>query len=69
MVKNLVGNIKDHWSDEIQLISKLVIAKLLNFHKEFIEKIGKDDRLFIDKIDISEYKEEIWGVHFDLKAD
>jgi hypothetical protein len=69
IAKYLVDNILNHWSDEIQLISKLVIAKLLNFHKSFIEKIGQEEKNFIDKIDISEYKEEIWGVHFALKAD
>jgi hypothetical protein len=69
IAKYLVDNIVNHWSDEIQLISKLVIAKLLNFHKSFIEKIGQEEKNFIDKIDISEYKEEIWGVHFALKAD
>lgn len=69
IAKNLVENIVNHWSDEIQLISKLVIAKLMNFHKSFIDKIGQEEKNFIDKIDISEYKEEIWGIHFALKAD
>jgi hypothetical protein len=69
IAKNLVDNIVNHWSDEIQLISKLVIAKLLNFHKSFIDRIGQDEKTFINKIDISDYKEEIWGVHFALKAD
>ncbi len=69
IVKKLVQNIKNHWSDEIQLISKLVLSKLSNFHKVFIDKAEIEDKKFIEKMDISEYKEELWGVHFDLKAD
>ena len=69
IVKKLVHNVKNHWSDEIQLISKLVLAKLSNFHKVFIDKAESEDKKFIEKMDISEYKEELWGVHFDLKAD
>lgn len=69
IVKKLITNVKNHWSDEIQLISKLVLAKLSNFHKTFIDKADNEDKNFIEKMDISEYKEELWGVHFDLKAD
>ena len=67
--KNLIENIKSHWSDEINLISKLVISRLVENDKDFLNEVDVEDRIFILGLNLAEYKEEMWGVHFDLKAD
>jgi len=69
IAKNLVENINSHWSDDIQIISKLVISKFMNFDNEFLKNIEPKEKKYIENLNLSEYTEEMWGVHFDLKAD
>lgn len=69
IAKNLITNIQSHWSEEIKIISKLVLAKFLSSDIEFLEKINIEDRKIIENLNLTEYNEELWGVHFDLKAD
>ncbi len=73
MIKHIAGslvkNIDSHWNDEIKIISKLVISKLIKYDDNFLRKIEPVDRKFIASLDLSEYSEEMWGVHFDLKGE
>jgi hypothetical protein len=69
IAKILVNNISSHWSEDIKIISKLVIAKLISFDSEFLKLIDPKEKKFIDNLNLTEYSDELWVVHFDLKAD
>ncbi len=69
IAKSLVFNILSHWSDEIRIISKLVLAKLVTVEPDFLKKIELKERKIIENLNLTEYNEEMWGVHFVLKAD
>ena len=50
----LIRNIKTHWSQEIRIISKIVISKLLKRDEKIIELISKEDKEVIDKLEFGE---------------
>ena len=70
VMDTLIKNIKTHWSQEIRIISKIVISKLLKRDEKIIELISKEDKEVIDKLefDIAE-SEDIWDIQFNLKGD
>jgi hypothetical protein len=67
--KILIENIEKHWNDEIRTICKLVIVKLLQGHKIFFSSLNEEDKLVIYQYENSDYKEEMWSLHFNLKGD
>ena len=70
VMDTLIRNIKTHWSQEIKIISKIVISKLLKRDEKIMELISKEDKEVIDKLefDIAE-SEDIWDIQFNLKGD
>ncbi len=51
------------------MISKLVIIKILNGHKIFFETCTQEESSYIKKFENSDYKEDMWNLNFNLKAD
>jgi hypothetical protein len=70
VMDTLLKNIKTHWSQEIKIISKIVISKLMKRDEKIEEMISKEDKEIIDKLefDIGE-SEDIWDIQFNLKGD
>ena len=63
-VYRLIINMKEHWSEEIGLLSKLVISRLVSYDKEMLNR-----RAELREINLSSLNEELWNFRFDLKAD
>jgi hypothetical protein len=69
-IKEIIGNIEKHWSQEIKIISKIVVTKLIKRDEKIKECLtNKEKRNFDEfKIDLAE-TEDIWDIHFNLKGD
>jgi hypothetical protein len=64
IIDRLICNMKEHWSEEIGLLSKLAVSRLIAYDKELINK-----REELKEINLSSLNEELWNFRFDLKAD
>ncbi len=64
IIDKLISNMKEHWSEEIGLLSKLVISRLVTHDKDLLNR-----REELRDINLSSLNEELWNFRFDLKAD
>jgi hypothetical protein len=71
LIDFLVNNIRYHWSQDIKMISNLVIIKIISTYPEILNKFSDDNKLFIQTIhnNINNQKEDKWDIKFNLKAD
>ena len=69
-VKKLINNIESHWSQEIKIISKIVINKLIKKDENILKNLTDEEKgIFnIFNYDVND-SEEIWDIHFNLKGD
>jgi hypothetical protein len=69
-IKEIIGNIEKHWSQEIKIISKIVVTKLIKRDEKIKECLTNKEKRILDefKIDLAE-TEDIWDIHFNLKGD
>jgi hypothetical protein len=51
------------------MISKLVIVKLINYDPNLFNKLDANNKKMIENVNAAELNDEIWNIHFDLKAD
>lgn len=66
----LVENIEKHWSQEIKIISRIVISKLTKRDEKILSLLSEKEKKIIDefKFDMTD-SEDIWDVQFNLKGD
>ena len=70
LIRKLINNLESHWSQEIKIISKIVINKLTKRDDNILKNLSDKDREIIDSFnyDVND-TEEIWDIHFNLKGD
>lgn len=70
ILKNIVSNIKLHWSEDIKTISKLVLSKLKNNHGQILESATDEVLSFINSVQFNQDNDDLWEIlKFDLRAD
>ena len=70
LIDNLIYNIKFHWSQDIKMISNLVIIKIISTFPEILSNLSEEKKKFIQAINnIKVQNEDIWDIQFNLKAD
>ena len=69
-IEKLINNLENHWSQEIKIISKIVINKLIKKDENILKNLNEKDKEIIDSFnyDVND-TEEIWDIHFNLKGD
>ena len=69
-VKKLINNIESHWSQEIKIISKIVINKLIKKDENILKNLTDEEKGIFNNFnyDVND-SEEIWDIHFNLKGD
>ena len=69
-LSKLVENIENHWSQEIKIISRIVISRLSKRDEKLLNNLSEAEKKIIDdfKFDINE-SEDIWDIQFNLKGD
>lgn len=69
-LSKLIENITKHWSQEIKIISRIVISKITKRDEKLMDCLTQKEKKIIDdfKFDMNE-SEDIWDVHFTLKGD
>ena len=69
-IKKLINNLESHWSQEIKIISKIVINKLIKKDDNILKNLSEKEKEIIDSFnyDVND-TEEIWDIHFNLKGD
>jgi hypothetical protein len=70
MIKKLISNLSEHWSQEIKIISKIVINKLSKKDDNIMKNLTDKEKETINSFnyDIND-SEEVWDIHFNLKGD
>ena len=70
LIHKLINNLESHWSQEIKIISKIVINKLIKKEENILKNLSEKDKEIIDSFnyDVND-TEEIWDIHFNLKGD
>ena len=70
LIHKLINNLENHWSQEIKIISKIVINKLMKKDENILKNLSDKDKEVIDSFnyDVND-TEEIWDIHFNLKGD
>ena len=68
--KKLINNLESHWSQEIKIISKIVINKLIKKDENILKNLSEKDKEIFNSFnyDVND-TEEIWDIHFNLKGD
>lgn len=71
LIENLIYNVKYHWSQDIKMISNLVIMKIISYSPDIISNLSEETKKLIQVINnnINTEKEDVWDIHFNLKAD
>lgn len=70
LLTKLIENIKNHWSDEIKSISKLVLSKIKNNKPECLSQCNEEVIKYINSIQFSQDNEYLWDlIKYELKAD
>lgn len=70
LIDNLISNIKFHWSQDIKMISNLVIIKIISSFSEILSNLSEENKKIIQAINnINTQNEDIWNIQFNLKAD
>jgi hypothetical protein len=69
-LSQLVQNIENHWSQEIKIISRIVISRLSKRDDKLLSNLSEKELKVIEdfKFDITE-SEDIWDIQFNLKVD
>ena len=69
-LSKLVENIESHWSQEIKIISRIVISKIAKRDENILMLLNENEKKIVNefKFDINE-SEDIWDIHFNLKGD
>ena len=69
-LSKLVENIESHWSQEIRIISRIVISKIAKRDENILMLLNENEKKIVGefKFDINE-SEDIWDIHFNLKGD
>ena len=69
-VKKLINNIESHWSQEIKIISKIVINKLIKKDENILKNLTDEEKGIFNNFnyDVND-SEDIWDIHFNLKGD
>ena len=69
-LSKLVDNIENHWSQEIKIISRIVISKMTKRDEKILFLLNDKEKKIINdfKFDITA-SEDIWDIHFNLKGD
>ena len=69
-IKKLINNLESHWSQEIKIISKIVINKLIKKDENILKNLSEKDKEIFNAFnyDVND-TEEIWDIHFNLKGD
>ena len=69
-IKQLINNLESHWSQEIKIISKIVINKLIKKDENILKNLSERDKEIFNSFnyDVND-TEEIWDIHFNLKGD
>ena len=70
LIHKLIYSLESHWSQEIKIISKIVINKLIKKDDNILKSLSDKDKEVIDSFnyDVND-TEEIWDIHFNLKGD
>ena len=68
--RKLINNIENHWSQEIKIISKIVINKLIKRDENILKNLSEKEKQIFDSFnyDVND-SEDIWDIHFNLKGD
>ena len=69
VTQSLICNIITHWNPEIKIISKFVLSKFIKYDKNFVFNFNSKEKEIVDNMNITDFKDDIWDVHFDLKSD
>ena len=69
-IRKLINNLENHWSQEIKIISKIVINKLMKKDENILNKLSEKEKEIFDNFnyDVND-SEDIWDIHFNLKGD
>lgn len=70
LIDNLIHNIRFHWSQDIKMISNLVIIKVISSFPETLGNLSEENKKYIQAINnLKAQNEDIWDIQFNLKAD
>ena len=69
-LSKLIENIEKHWSQEIKIISKIIITRLNKRDEKILNNLNEKEKKILNdfKFDIND-SEDIWDIHFNLKGD
>ena len=69
-IRKLINNLENHWSQEIKIISKIVINKLMKKDENILNNLSEKEKEIFDNFnyDVND-SEDIWDIHFNLKGD
>ena len=69
-IQKLIGNLNSHWSQEIKIISKIVINRLIKKDDNIMKNISDKEKEILNSFnyDVND-TEDIWDIHFNLKGD
>ena len=69
-IRKLINNLENHWSQEIKIISKIVINKLMKKDENILNNLSEKEKEIFDSFnyDVND-SEDIWDIHFNLKGD
>jgi hypothetical protein len=68
-MKKLINNHQQHWSEEINMLSKLVISKMLSYDKNLINLLDAKNQEILEKMSFTNLNDDLWNYRYDLKAD
>ena len=68
--RKLISNLENHWSQEIKIISKIVINKLIKRDENILKNLNEKEKKIFESFnyDVND-SEDIWDIHFNLKGD
>ena len=69
-IRKMLDNISMHWSQEIKIISKIVINRLIKKDENLMKNLTEKEKEVLNnfKLDVSD-NEDIWDIQFNLKGD
>ena len=69
-IQKLIGNLSLHWSQEIKIISKIVINRLIQKDENIMKNISDKEKEILNSFnyDVND-TEDIWDIRFNLKGD
>jgi hypothetical protein len=69
IMNKLIYNHQNHWSEEINMLSRLVISKFMNYDKNLKNLLEVKKQEILEKMSFTNLNDDLWNYKYDLKAD